>query len=248
MKRVLTFFGAPGVMLARTVRAGTREGIPWRETLAQVHELGGRSVWLVMSGMAFFGAVLVMIANAQAKKLIGNVAVLGPAYFEMLIRELGPAVSALLTASRAGASHSAELATMSVNEQVEALEMSAGDPYADLVAPRVIAGLVGVPLLSVLGTVAATASAVLVASVALDIDGRAFMDPRYVDGWDLLVGGLKVLGCGLYIPLAAAVAGLNARGGAEAVGEATTEGVVAASLGCLLIDLTVSLAFQFVRL
>lgn len=188
MRRVLSFFGAPGVLLARTVRAGTREGVPFREVLAQVHELGGRSVWLVTSGMAFFGAVLVMIANAQAKKLIGNVAVLGPAYFEMLVRELGPAVSALLTAARAGASHSAELATMSVNEQVEALEMSAGDPYADLVAPRVVAGVVGVPLLGVLGTLAATASAVLVASLALGIDGRAFMDARYVDGWDLLVG------------------------------------------------------------
>ncbi|RKH49242.1 MlaE family ABC transporter permease, partial [Corallococcus llansteffanensis] len=121
-------------------------------------------------------------------------------------------------------------------------------PYADLVAPRVLAGVVGVPLLCVLGTVAATLSAAGVASVAFDIDGRAFMDARYVDGWDLLVAALKSVGCGLYIPLAAAVAGLKARGGAEAVGQATTEGVVAASLGCLLIDLTVSLAFQFVRL
>ncbi|RKH36942.1 ABC transporter permease, partial [Corallococcus llansteffanensis] len=74
MSRVLSFFGAPVVMLARTVRAGTREGVPLRETLAQVHALGGRSVWLVMSGMAFFGAVLVTIANEQAKQLIGNVA------------------------------------------------------------------------------------------------------------------------------------------------------------------------------
>ncbi|RKG96573.1 ABC transporter permease [Corallococcus sp. CA053C] len=248
MSGVLSFFGAPVVMLARTVRASTREGVPWRETVAQVHALGGRSVWLVMSGMAFFGAVLVTIANEQAKKLIGNVAVLGPAYFEMLVRELGPAVSALLTAARAGASHSAELSTMSVNEQMEALEMSAGDPYADLVAPRVLAGVVGVPLLCTLGTVAATLSAAGVASWVFDIDGRAFMDARYVDGWDLLVAALKAVGCGLYIPLAAAVAGLKARGGAEAVGQATTEGVVAASLGCLLIDLTVSLAFQFVRL
>jgi phospholipid/cholesterol/gamma-HCH transport system permease protein len=137
---------------------------------------------------------------------------------------------------------------MSVNEQVEALEMSAGDPYADLVAPRVIAGVLGVPLLSALGTVAATLSAATVASVAFGVDGRAFMDPRYVDGWDLLAAGLKAGGCGLYIPLAAAVAGLRARGGAEAVGEATTSGVVAASLGCLLIDFTVSLAFLLLRL
>ncbi|WP_342381864.1 ABC transporter permease [Myxococcus stipitatus] len=248
MNRVLSFFGAPVVLFARTTRAGAREGISWRECMVQLHELGGRSVWLVMSGMAFFGAVLVTIANSQARRFVGNVAVLGPAYFELLIRELGPVVSALLTASRAGAGHAAELSTMSVNEQVEALEMSAGDPYSDLVAPRVVAGLLGVPLLSTLGTVAATLSAVAVAGLAFGVDGRAFMDPRYVDGWDLLAAGLKAGACGLYIPLAAAVAGLRARGGAEAVGAATTEGVVTASLGCLLIDFAVSLAFQLLRL
>ncbi|MFP2906084.1 MlaE family ABC transporter permease [Pyxidicoccus sp. 3LFB2] len=248
MSAVLSFFGAPAVMLARTVRASLRDGVPLRESLLQLHELGGRSVWLVMSGMAFFGAVLVTIANSQATRFVGNVAVLGPAYFELLIRELGPVMSAMLTASRAGASHAAELSTMSVNEQVEALEMSAGDPYADLVAPRVVAGVLGVPLLSALGTVAATLSAVAVAGLAFGVDGRAFMDPRYVDAWDLLAAGLKAVGCGLYIPLAAAVAGLRARGGAEAVGEATTAGVVAASLGCLLIDFAVSLAFHLLRL
>jgi phospholipid/cholesterol/gamma-HCH transport system permease protein len=135
-----------------------------------------------------------------------------------------------------------------VNEQVEALEMSAGDPLADLVAPRVIAGLVGVPLLCILGTLAATLSAVAVATWALHVDGRAFMDPRYIDFWDLLAGGLKAAGCGLYIPLAAAVAGLSARGGAEAVGQATTNAVVTASIGCLLIDFAVALAFQVLRL
>lgn len=245
---LLGFFGAPAVMLARTVRAGLRDGVPRRETLAQLHELGGRGVWLVMSGMAFFGAVLVTIANGQARRLVGSVVVLGPAYFELLVRELGPIISALLMASRAGASHAAELSTMSVNEQVEALEMSAGDPLADLVAPRVIAGVVGVPLLCILGTLAATLSAVAVATWGLGVDGRAFMDPRYIDFWDLLAGFLKAAGCGLYIPLAAAVAGLSAKGGAEAVGEATTTAVVKASIGCLLIDFTISLAFQVLRL
>lgn len=245
---VLGFFGAPAVMLTRTVRATLREGLSWKETLLQLHELGGRSVWLVTSGMAFFGAVLVTIANAQARKLVGNIGVLGPAYFEVLVREFGPVVSSVLIAARAGASHSAELSTMSVNEQVEALEMSAGDPYADLVAPRVVAGVLGVPLLCVLGTLAATASAVLTVSWVLGMDGKVFMDPRYVDAWDILAALLKAAGCGLYIPLAAAVAGLSASGGAEAVGEATTRGVVAAAVGCLLIDFLVALAFQVLRI
>ncbi len=245
---ILTLFGAPALMLARGVRASMRDGLSWRECLRQLHETGSRSMWLVMSGMAFFGAVLVTFADSQARKVTGNLPVVGPPYFELLVREFGPVVSALLAAARGGASHSAELSTMSVHEQVEALEMSAGDPHSDLVAPRVVAGVLGVPLLSVLGTVAATLSAVAVAGFAFGVDGRAFMDPRYVDAWDILAALLKAAGCGLYIPLAAAVAGLGARGGAEAVGEATTAGVVAASLGCLLIDLAVSLSFHLLRL
>ena len=65
-------------------------------------------MWLVISGMAFFGVVMVTIANVQARKMVGNIAVLGPAYFELLVREFGPFMSAILTAARAGASHSAE--------------------------------------------------------------------------------------------------------------------------------------------
>ena len=239
--------GAPALMLLRTVRATAREGLDLRECLRQLHELGSRSTWLVVSGMAFFGAVLITIANGQARRFTGNLVILGPAYFELMVREFGPVVSALLTAARAGASHSAELSTMSIQEQVEALEMSAGDPLADLVAPRVVAGALGVPLLCVLGTMAATTSAVLTATWAFGVDGMAFADPRFVDGWDLLAALLKSVGCGLFIPVAAARAGLGARGGVEAVGEATTRGVVAACIGCLLIDFLVALAFLGLR-
>ena len=241
---LLTFFGAPALLLARTLRASAREGLSWRECLRQLDELGTRSMGLVMSGMAFFGAVLVTFADSQARKVTGNLPVVGPPYFELLVREFGPAVSALLAAARAGASHSAELSTMTVHEQVEALEMSAGDPHADLVAPRVVAGVIGVPLLCIVGTMAATLSAVATASWVFQVDGRAFMDARYLTGWDVVAGLAKGVCCGLYIPLAASVAGLSARGGAEAVGEATTRGVVAACFGCLLIDFLVALAFQ----
>ena len=238
--------GAPALMLLRTVRATAREGLSFRECLRQLHELGSRSTWLVVSGMAFFGAVLITIANGQARRFTGNLIILGPAYFELMVREFGPVVSALLTAARAGASHSAELSTMSIQEQVEALEMSAGDPLSDLVAPRVVAGALGVPLLCVLGTLAATTSAVLTATWAFGVDGMAFADPRFVDGWDLLAALLKSVGCGVFIPVAAARAGLGARGGVEAVGEATTRGVVAACIGCLLIDFLVAVSFLLV--
>ncbi|MFL5319318.1 MAG: MlaE family ABC transporter permease [Myxococcaceae bacterium] len=239
--------GEPVLMLLRTVRAVLTRGISLRECVVQFYEIGNRSVWLVMSALSFFGAVMVIIADGQARKLTGNLAVVGPAYFELLVREFGPITCTVLAAARAGAGTSAELSSMSVNEQVEALELSNGDPYADLVAPRVLASLLAVPVLVVIGTMAASVAAALTAQFAFAVDGRAFLDARYVDRYDLLSAGLKALGCGLYIPLAASVNGLKARGGSAAVGTATTDGVVSASVGCLVIAAVVGLIFNGLR-
>lgn len=239
--------GGPWWLLLRTSGAAVRRGVSFRAVVESIHQIGNQSAWLVISGMAFFGVVMVTIAHAQARKFTGNLSAVGPAYFELLIREFGPFTSALLAAARAGARNSSELASMSVNEQIEALEMSAGDPLSDLVAPRVMGGLFGIPVLCLLGTIAASLSAAAAAQFVFASDGTAFLDPRYVDAGDLWSGGLKAVLCGLYVPLAACWRGLAARGGSAEVGIATTEGVVAAVLGCLVIDLLVALAFLMLR-
>jgi len=235
--------GATALLLVRCVRACLREGVPRRECLIQLTALGVRSAWLVLSGMAFFGGVMIAIANSQARRFTGNMTVVGPAYFELLIREFGPITSAVLSAARLGASSAAELSSMVISEQVEALEMSAGDPLADLVGPRLVASLLAIPALCILGTVAASTSAVFIATWAFGVDGSAFVDARYVGAADIVCGGLKAVLCGLYVPLAACAKGLAARGGVDQVGMATTGGVVSACLGCLVIDFVVGVAF-----
>ncbi len=235
--------GGPWLILGRSLRAGIKGGVSPKEVLVQLHEIGNRSAWLVISALAFFGAVLVAIADQQARRFTGNLAVIGPAYFELLVREFGPVTSALLAAAASGASSSAELASMTVNEQVEALEMSSGDPLSDLVAPRVIASAIAVPILCVLGTLSAAGAAVSYTLLIYGGDALAFIDPRYVDGGDLASGMIKAVLCGLYIPAAASWRGLSARGGAEGIGRAVTSGVVDACLGCLVIEFVVALAF-----
>ncbi len=243
MTGALVTFGAPAVLFARTLRAVRRHGVSWREVAVQVVELGSRSTLLVGAGLAFFGAVLVTIAYAQARKYTGNITVVGPAYFELLVREFAPMTAALLAATRAGAGTSAELASMSVNEQIEALELSAADPLAELVAPRFLASLVAVPALIVVGTVAATLSAVFTVTWVFGADGRTFMDARFLDSGDVACAAVKSVLCGAFIPLAASSRGLKARGGAAAVGQAVTSGVVDACMGCLVIDFVVAAAF-----
>lgn len=240
-------FGGPWVVLLRTARAASRSRVSWRECLAQTFEVGNKSAGIVATGMAFFGSVMVIIAESQARKLTGNVSVVGPFYFELLIREFGPAMTSLLVAARIGASYSAELGWMKVSEQLDALRMSAADPHLELVAPRVVASVVALPLLGVLGIAAASLAAVVTATGALGIDGSSFVDARFVDRADVLSALFKMAASGLFIPLAAAWRGFQATGGSSGVGLTTTHGVVTACLGCLTIDFFVAAAMQLLR-
>lgn len=246
MTALLRIFGAPAVLFARTLSALRRNGLDGRATMVQLVEIGSKSTLLIVAGLAFFGAVMVTIAWAQARKYTGNITVVGPAYFELMLREFAPLLVAVLAASRVGAATSAELAAMSVNEQLEALELSAADPVSELVSPRLVASLIAMPALIVVGTAASALSANLVVTFGFGADGGSFTDARFVDTPDVVCALVKALLCGAFIPLAAAARGLKAKGGAPAVGEAVTAAVVDASMGCLLIDFVVAAAFLLI--
>jgi phospholipid/cholesterol/gamma-HCH transport system permease protein len=202
--------------------------------------MGSRSLLLVTGGMAFFGAAMLMHGAAQARKVVGDLAVVGPAYFQLLIRELGPTLAGLLCAVRVAAATSAELASMEVTEQVDALRLSAGDPDSDLVLPRVLAGLIAFPALTAVGTAAAALTGALVATFAYAADGRAFLDASLVGEGDVIAFLAKAVAYGLAVPLVSTATGLAASGGPAAVGEATTRGVVGACMAVLSADLAVS--------
>ncbi len=243
---MIQILGAQALLFTRSLQSARREGVMWREVVRQMAELGASSSLLIGAGMAFFGTVMTSIAYAQARKYTGNITVVGPAYFELILREFAPMLTALLAASRQAASTSAELGAMSVNEQIEALELSAADPLAELVAPRIIASTLTLPLLTVVGTFFATLSAVLTVTYVFGADGRAFMDPAMVDVGDVACALTKSVVCGAFIPVAASLRGLRAKGGASAVGEAVTTGVVEACMGCLVLDFLVAAVFLII--
>ncbi len=235
--------GAIAVLWQQTVSAARRNGISSRGCLEQLYDIGNRTLPLVVVGLGFFGMVIVTIAYEQARKYVGNVAVVGPAYFELLVREMGPLTVALLAASKIGAATSAELASMSVNEQLDAMQLSATDPLSELVAPRVVASVIALPCLTVLGTLSATVTASLTVTWVFGSDGMSFFDARYVDWADIACATLKAVLAGALIPLAVSVRALKARAGAAAVGDAVTSGVVDASMLVLVVDFIVAFGF-----
>jgi phospholipid/cholesterol/gamma-HCH transport system permease protein len=242
---VIALVGAQSRLFGRAV-LGVRETRGARAFFSQVASLGGATVPLVTFGMAFFGMVMTTIAWAQARKYTGSLAVVGPAYFELILREFAPLLTALLAASRQAAFVSAELGSMAVNEQLEAMELSAADPVTELVTPRLFASVAVMPLLTIIGGVAASLSAMLTVTFFFHEDGLSFISPQYVTFGDLACAFTKSLAAGAYIPIAAALRGLRATGGAAAVGEAVTVGVVEACMGCLVLDFLIAVFFHAV--
>ncbi len=209
----------------------------WRET----HELANRSMLFVAVVMGLTGDIMVTQAATQAQRIVGDLGLVGPAFLQLLVREFAPVIVALMVAARYGAGVAAQIATMQVTEQVDALRLAGIDEVEHLVSPRLIAGLCGMLPVVVLGGAVAYAAGAVAAHVRFDVGWHSYFNLRGLTGADVVVGVAKAVAFGLAVPLVAAFVGMQARGGAPAVGAATTRAVVGASMAVLALDLGVGI-------
>jgi phospholipid/cholesterol/gamma-HCH transport system permease protein len=164
--------------------------------------------------------------------------ILGSVVASSIILELGPVMTAIVLIGRVGARITAELGTMQVSEQIDALYSLGRDPVRTLVAPRIVAGIIVVPVLVAMCNLAGVVSGMVAAQATVNLGIPAF---RYGAGlfwhnWDMMYSLLKGVAFGFVIPLVASHMGLSTRGGAEGVGKATTSAVVLMTLSVLIID------------
>src|SRR5262245_25743152 len=163
-----------------------------------------------------------------------------------LTRELAPLMTAIIVAGRSGAAFSAELGTMRVSEEIDALRTLGLDPYHFLVFPRVVSLVIVLPLLTILADVVGIAGGLLVASLVLDLPHSAYLleIQKSVDAWDVFSGVLKTAFFGLAIALIACARGLSTKGGAEGVGRATTSAVVTSIFAIVVLDAIFTVLFN----
>jgi len=223
-------------LLGAVARSG-RE-LEWRPTIEQTYVLANRSILFITVIMGFTGAILVIQACVQAQRLVGDLSAIGPSYLQLLVREFGPTIVAMMVAARYGAGVAAELGAMAVTEQVDALRMAGAEPPGALVAPRVVAGIVGLVPLGVLGCLVAFVAGGVAAS-HFGVGFATYVSMRMVQGRDVVVGVAKCLAFGVAVPLVASHAGLAAHGGARGVGRATRHAVIGSSLAVLALDFAV---------
>jgi phospholipid/cholesterol/gamma-HCH transport system permease protein len=242
------YLGDLALLAVETVRGIFHGGLRLRPIVQQIYEVGYRSQLVVLITGAFTGAVFATQTFFQFHRLQMDTAV-GPVVSVSMFRELGPVLCGLMVAGRVGAAMSAELGTMKVTEQLDALRALGVHPVDHLVVPRFLAMLISMPLLTMECITFGIVAAYIVATQILGVSEVYYLDNMlyFTGSRDVAMGFIKGMVFGVLIVFVSCHQGLNAREGAVGVGRATTEAVVIGSLFILVVNffLTMTLNIFF---
>ncbi|NLH50960.1 MAG: ABC transporter permease [Myxococcales bacterium] len=218
-------------ILGRALRWLPRKPYRVRLLLRQLDFIGVQSTFIVFLTSLFTGAVF-SLQSSYAFSLFEANSMVGPTVVLALTRELGPVLTALMVIGRVGSSMAAEIGTMRVTEQIDALETMAVSPIHYLIVPRIIAAVIMMPLLTTIFDFIGTVGCWAVTTKLLNIPHSEFMEQviYYVDFDDYYIGLIKAAVFGLIMATIGCYKGYYTTRGAEGVGRATTESVVLSSV------------------
>lgn len=228
-------FGHLLLMVSEAVRAIFRRHVAWSDLVYQMHFIGVKSQSVVLITGAFTGMVLAAQTYFQFHKVQMDTATLAVVSVSMC-SELGPVLTSLMVAGRVGAAMAAELGTMKVTEQIDALRTLATHPIDYLVVPRMLATFIALPLLTSEAIVVGIAAGYAVGVGLLNIDPTYSWANlvKYSSPQAVFTGLIKSSVFGVVIASVSCYKGMNCGEGAEGVGRATTEAVVVSSIAILI--------------
>ena len=212
----------------------------------QMYEMGNRSLFFVTVTLGALGMIITYQAGVQTGRVVPDYTLLGAMYLQLLVRDIAASLGALMLATRIGAGIAAEIGSMVVTEQVDALRMCAADPIDFLIVPRFLASMVMSVVLIVWGGAVACVTGAATAHFAFDVSYQTFFNVSIVHPGDLATGLFKCVAYGAAIPVVSAHCGLSTFGGSEGVGWATTRAVVNTSLAIIALNFFISGAAFFV--
>ncbi len=233
-------------MLGQTLYYAVRGKQEKGAIVKQAYVIGNESLLFVTVTMTVIGMIMVVQAAVQAMKVVPDLSMLGGNIIQMMLRDFAATICAMMLATRVGAGIAAEIGSMVVTEQVDALRMCAADPIEYLVVPRFIASIVMTTALSFWSLFVALAAGMVTANLQFDVSYTTFLDFSFVKVGDLVVCLSKCLAYGAVIPVVSAHRGLCTYGGSEGVGVATTNAVVHSSLAVIVLDHILSVIGYFV--
>ncbi len=219
-------------------RPGARR--PRGAVLEQMHAIGNRSLVFIAVTLGFIGMVMIYQACLQFSRAIGDLSQVGTQFLRLVVSDFGPTLTAMMLATRVGAGIAAEIGSMKVTEQLDALRMSGVLPIDYLLVPRFLACIVMTVALSLIGGAIMYGAGGLTAYLSFGVNPRTFFDPAMVEPRHLVLGLLKAVSYGAAIPIVSGFCGLRARGSSEGVGWATTAAVVGSSFAVIALDFGLS--------
>ncbi len=232
--------GRFALLVALILRGAVRRRWATGELWRQMYQVGNRSLLFVVMTLGFIGMVLVFQTCLQINRVTGDLSQVGAEFAKILVHEFGPSLCAMMLATRVGAGIAAEVGSMVVTEQVDALRMCGVEPVEYLLAPRFLATLLMTGFLTVFAIASALAMGALTAYQSFHVSPSVFLNFSKVEYGDLLTGGIKCLCYGAAIPAVSGFCGFAAGGGSEGVGWATTRAVVASSFMVIVLDFLIS--------
>jgi phospholipid/cholesterol/gamma-HCH transport system permease protein len=239
----LDFIGDAFIAGGQVLRAPRR--LNWSDVPRLMERAGADGIPIVLMINFLVGLVTGFQAALQLKQFGANIFVADLVGLSVT-RELAPLMTAIIIAGRSGAAFSAEIGTMRVSEEIDALRTLGLDPFHFLVFPRVLALTLVAPLLTILADVIGIAGGLLVAMFSLDLTFQAYLaeSTKALDLWDVFSGILKSAVFGLNVALVACQRGLATRGGAEGVGRSTTSAVVTSLFAIVVLDAVFTVVFH----
>ncbi len=229
--------GQLGLLLGRTLVATVQLRVSGSEFVRQIYVMGVQSIPIVLITAVLTGIVTSQQGGYQFTATI-PLYVLGSVTVTSVVLELGPVLTAVVLVGRVGARITAELGTMVVSEQIDAYRSLGRDPQIMLGAPRILAGLVVMPLLVGMANTIGIFSGMVAAYLTLDLGFETFLYGArlFWHSWDLWYSFMKAVTFGLAIPAIAIHMGFRTSGGAEGVGSTTTASVMFQTLTILILD------------
>lgn len=243
----LVYLGEVAALVASVTGSLVHGKIRYRLVMEQIAETGFRSQPVVILTGAFTGAVLAAQAMFQFKPLgmeTGGGALVSVA----MLRELGPSVTGLMLAGRVGAAMAAEIGTMKVTEQIDALRAMDVHPTDYLVTPRFLAMLIAMPLLIAESAAFGILSSLVVGTGAFNVNGAYWLDQmnKHTSGTDIVIAMTKGIVFGILIVLLSCHQGLKANQGAVGVGRGTTRAMVYSSLAIIIVNLFLTILLNLI--
>lgn len=244
VREVFGFFGDMILALLGLLREPRTAN--WKEVPHLMERTGADAVPIVVLINFLVGFVMAFQGAVQLKQFGANIFVADLVALSVT-RELGPLMTAIIVCGRSGASFAAELGTMKVSEEIDALRTMGFGPIRYLVLPRALALMLVLPMLTLLADLVGIAGGLLVGVMSLDLSISAYLtETRHaLSLWDILSGVVKSVVFALAIALIACQQGFATTGGAEGVGRRTTSSVVAILFSLILIDAAFTLLFHF---